>query len=81
MKINVTQEDIDNGEPSSRKCPVAIAILSAGFDDVRVEALHLRFVLDRFQYARSTPDIVADFLEEFDSGAAVEPFSFTLEVE
>ena len=82
MLINVTQEHIDNGlKRTCGKCPVALALLSAGAPDPFVGK-------DMVWIDFSDPDCMGivlpkeahNFIHEFDEGKKVEPFSFTLNI-
>jgi hypothetical protein len=77
MKIVVTQEHIDKGKIDHRcLCPIALAFSDAGLGDVTVSLNNA--------YTRTTlwilPLEARLFVEEFDSGVEVKPFSFELEV-
>jgi hypothetical protein len=77
--INVTQDDIDNGNVGDAcACPVALALRRAfktGGYDFYVEDKCM-FVNN---YAYFNPPEVKNFIVNFDHGIKVEPFSFELE--
>lgn len=81
ITVDVTQQDIDCGYPSSGlTCPVALALKrirpsEAGW--VCAGPLELHIGGQKWE----TPDEVFQFMDNFDKGKAVKPFSFTLEVE
>lgn len=79
LRINVTKKDIAKGkrrEPED--CPVAlaikrqkVAIICVGIDRI--------WIADKD--AISTPKTVQRFIERFDCGNPVKPFSFTLKAQ
>lgn len=82
MKIEVTQEDIERGTRGHcALCPVARAVKRAmRTEDVWADGVAI--VLTRHGDNRlflDTPDEAICFMEEFDAGEPVEPFSFELE--
>ena len=83
--ITVTQEDIDLGERESYcKCPVARAVRRAFGArknrriTVRQEAILIGGDRDERLWAALTPGSVQDFLDRFDRGLTVKPFSTTI---
>jgi hypothetical protein len=94
MKIEVTAEDIERGQPCAPFCcPVARALLRTfappaclertdrlGF---YVRADHEKLVAagtdPRVDVYATTPDIVIEFMKKFDNDKPVEPFSFTID--
>lgn len=77
MKIEVTQTMIDEGEACSCfRCPVAIAIkrasadLTVGFASAWIDQKQVHL-----------PDDAMDFVNAFDGGNPVRPFSFELDYE
>ena len=75
MKIQVTQNDIDNGRSDNCKyCPVALAInrIFPGF--VAVRSLTITVGEDKFPIGIP----VWKFVRKFDTGCAVQPFEFEL---
>jgi hypothetical protein len=82
-KINVTQDNIDSGTRASyRSCPVAQALHDATGQDWWVAAFSAgnsdRFVTNcKFL---ELPSCAVDFVESFDKGHSVEPFTFTLDL-
>ena len=78
MKIDVTQEDIDRGvKGACTQCPVALALARA-FPDVYVDVATTQLLVgDEFIRA---PSVVSIFIEDFDDGEPVQPFSFDLDL-
>lgn len=94
VTVNVTQDCIDRGERENcEKCPVALAMLQAGFVAPQVDGCSLGWTEPGRGVAVyiSTPSDVAFFIDEFDGswideedGKAVnngEPFSFTVDTD
>lgn len=82
MTIEVTQEDIDKGVPENcSKCPVARAIertLPNPSPSIAVDPEVIEwFDGDQWQF-RYTKVKVQTFIERFDAGKPVKPFSFEL---
>ncbi len=79
MKIEVTQEDIRNGQRGNPcECPIAIACHRAFPDASYVRIQSIAFIDDR-DYAM--PEESHDFMRKFDlqGPSAVSPFTFDLE--
>ena len=76
MLIEVTQEDIDNGEKlSETNCAVALAINSCmGIEWAFVGAKTVDLGFDKIEL----PIEVQHFIENFDNDFPVKPFSFEL---
>jgi hypothetical protein len=81
VTIDVTQEDIDSGEPlSCNSCPIALAAERAGFADVSVGG-YLWFVnTDGLRLRASIPPVALEFIGDFDNEETVVPFSFSVEI-
>ena len=82
MRIQVTQEDIDQGEKyNARGCPVACVIKRAGFPYAAVSFAKLIFLEPGSEVVTIVPmpPEVAAFSLAYDSFQAVEPFSFELD--
>jgi hypothetical protein len=78
MLIQVTQEDIDLGvKCSCSKCPVARAIHRETSEFV---AAGLTVVIIGKSRPVQLPDEVEEFIQAFDEGQLVTPFSFELNV-
>jgi hypothetical protein len=84
MKIEVTQTHILSGERSNPKCcAVAIACKDAGLD-VTIDYIirngkEIIVASPIGSECIKLPKIVHDFVERFDEGKHVEPFTFELE--
>lgn len=84
MKIEVTQQDIDNGVPGdAESCPVALACQRTipGCHDLTVGDDTIEFDIDGDAMAFDLPAEVATFVHRFDCKDAVAPFAFDLDVE
>jgi hypothetical protein len=83
MKIQVTQQHIDKGRGGScTSCPVALALNDAGFTRAWVSPSTLRSNWRNGGSIREffpVPDSVLVFINRFDAGLPVDPFSFELE--
>jgi hypothetical protein len=83
MTINVTQDDIAKGKKNNcLRCPVALAVIrETGIHDVYVYGSSVTFYRHSDQCCeRYNTDEVSEFIENFDGGGTVAPFSFELEV-
>lgn len=70
MKIQVTQEDIDNGWPlDSCMCPVALAIKR-----------HITEFDTLVGYYSKLPDECYKFMRSFDKQKSVQPFEFEIDL-
>jgi hypothetical protein len=78
MKIQVTQQDIDEGVAEScHDCPVALAIERATLGDVRV----WRREVSIYKIGRKPLPLTAtDFIDHFDAREPVQPFEFELDI-
>ena len=75
MKIQVTQEDIDNGLPRRIDfCPVALAVRRAFPKNEQVYVGGDRILIGGRRY--HSPSVVFDFISLFDSQAGGLPFEF-----
>jgi hypothetical protein len=83
MRIEVTQEDIDNGlRGNCRQCPIALVVArSTGALYVSVNSgiqwSYFRGCVSP-EHWRRIPLEVFRFMSDFDRGRPVEPFSFEL---
>lgn len=79
MKIQVTQEDINNGmRRNGNKCPVTLAIKRA--TGIALVSSGLTICV----YGRRElipPVAVTEFIEQFDAGNPVSPFEFNLPID
>jgi hypothetical protein len=82
MRIEVTQEDIDNGTKGRcRLCPIALAVRRAtGSPDAWVDDTHIMWGASwgAWDGVAMTPRSAWSFMASFDSGQDVQPFSFEL---
>ena len=85
MLIQVTRDDIRNGQPSrATKCPVALAINRAIHNDSKYctagvcGAYISVYILGKMK-RYYTPEPVKDFIRAFDTGKHCEPFIFELD--
>lgn len=84
FSVNVTQEDIDNGEIlTSRFCPVALALKRTfkgkveAFVGVReATVIFRRFLIPDKKVTINFPSNVRTFIVDFDSEKPVSPVSF-----
>ena len=75
MKINITQEDINNGHLSEPdKCPIALAIMGEIQEatNVHVDTEDTTFYVFGKLLAYWNPEETMDFISAFDSGDIVE---------
>lgn len=78
--INVTQKDIDQGDRDKcQTCPVALA-LNRVAKKPWVEYGYIRFSDGHSRCAVAVPAGVHDFMEEFDTGEDVKPFTFKINI-
>ena len=81
MKIQVTQQHIDNGvRGSTTSDPVALAMKSAGLEKPWVSPAYLAWRKDNKDYSVLAPESVLEFLKRFDNGLPSEPFEFEVGV-
>ncbi len=79
MKICVTKKDIANGTPTEPDCcPIALALIRAGFNDVSVDTDNVRLFVGK--PSLKLPQKAIDFIEQFDNGEEVDPFTFELKL-
>lgn len=79
--FDVTQACIDKGvHLECTQCPVALAMLNAGFTGVSITDLTCSGSLNGTVWSSRTPHKVVSFIERFDDGELTEPFSFDLEM-
>lgn len=81
IRVDVTEADIRTGVKGDMcNCPIAIAIKRAiGCSGVHVDGMWIE-VHEPFESWRQyrTPDVVDAFIDRFDAGQPVAPFSFVL---
>lgn len=83
IKIDVTQEDIDKGEQGTpNACPIALACVRAGYTNPDVDGLCISITApDGGRVHAVTPKVATLFVEYFDGGLEVEPFSFEIDAD
>lgn len=84
ITVNVTQDCINSGLTGDcEKCPVALAMLQAGFIEPTVDASHLEWMEPSVgtRFYDYTPGAVASFVHDFDENgiAGGKPFSFVVD--
>jgi hypothetical protein len=80
MKIKVTAEHIRNGECSADRCPIALALHSAGHTEATV--FYSSVCLDgRGDIEVLLPEEAIKFIHLFDRREHVEPFEFEISLE
>ena len=73
MRINVTQQDIDNGlRCNQTHCPIAIAVYRCAALSFAVYSINMRYK----EFNIQLPASVQEFIESFDNNKEVQPFSF-----
>jgi hypothetical protein len=81
IRINVTQDDIDNGQSNdSKRCPITRAMRRAGFLRVDADTDLLWFHYKGIEHSVVTPKAAKDFITHFDSirGGPAKPVRFTI---
>ena len=78
MLIEVTAEDIKKGEQGNCwRCPIALALIRAfRTDDVAAPGPYARINHERLDL----PNEVRRFIDDFDNGDEVSPFTFELPI-
>lgn len=82
MKITVTESDISNGNAGDeQRCPIALAFQrTAGLTDCSVSDRMVVFTWKKGLRYRSLPPKARHFIEDYDGGKTVKPFSFILPI-
>jgi hypothetical protein len=88
FNIEVTQDDIDEGERQSTcDCPIALALsratgLEGGYGEMDIDAdgLYVNGKRTLRRASNRLPSIARDFIREFDAGREVSPIRFQLTV-
>ena len=81
--IHVTQEYINKGQPDNDfHCPVRYAMLSHGFTVTSVRSAYIYFGRPDATSGNkiATPQKVKQWLEAFDEGNPVSPFTFEIDL-
>lgn len=78
MKVQVTQEDIDEGTPrSSTHCPIARALIRL-LPEAKIGVGRIRILVNKTVI--HTPTAAAEFMKVFDRLGSGAPFEFELEI-
>lgn len=79
MKIQVTSDDIKNGNRTFITCPVSLALNRETKKECIVDR-HTIAIYDKYLNVASycSPKSVFDFIRDFDDGLEVQPFEFDL---
>lgn len=84
FSFTVSQENIDDGIPGDAElCPVAYCMKGDGIPYVEVGPSWVDFtdpITGNTYVQVPMPDILQDFVHDFDAGYDVEPMAFTLKV-
>lgn len=78
VRIEVTQEDIDKGKHGAMSCPVARATSRAFGYSVAVWGDYIDVRKTTSKTVFCAPGEVGRFIDAFDSGRTVKPFTFTI---
>lgn len=79
--IQVKQIDINSGvRKKAQYCPIARALKRHGFKHVSVGFVYMTYVSNTVYYSVTLPKRVRTFINRFDTGRPVKPFSFKIEV-
>lgn len=78
MKITVTQEDIEKGKRGCRNCPIALATNRTTLLDAAVYP-HCIISVD-MGTVWVLPKKAQQFIQRFDDGKPVHPFTFDIEL-
>lgn len=85
MLIKVTQEDIDGGiTDDMRLCPIALAVRRITKEDlveVDENTIYIETIIGRSPKLYKTSKTAKKFIQDFDAGEKVKPFSFKLSKE
>lgn len=79
MQVDITQADIDSASRSSRKCPIAQALMRMGYKNVGVGYNTASFYEGNVSHLYNLPYEANMFVRRYDGRMKVEPMSFTLE--
>ena len=80
MLIEVTQEDIDNGEKvQADRCAVAIALQRCGFINAHISQSNIVYGVP--YKSIETPFAASEFIKHYDANDEVKPFSFELDID
>jgi hypothetical protein len=79
VAVEVTTGGIKLGVPSEvSKCPIARALKYLKFRNVKVDFHEIGFTYKGVDYHAATPKSASKFIERFDGGKPVKPFTFNI---
>lgn len=82
-KIKVTQDHINKGQPHAAcYCPIALAMLGMGFDDIEVVSNRVSGEIDGSYYGADLPVEARSFVLTFDDDPrdeSLQPFEFEVD--
>ena len=79
MTVRVTETNLLDGVPKEpEKCPIALAVKDKGFDWAYADRDFISFGLGERTYWVGTPLIALCYMDDFDDGKDVSPFSFDI---
>lgn len=79
ITIDVTQDDINKGiKENCRFCPVALAVQRT-FNDPEMDVFS-PCIKNCEEDRVASPSSVCDFIDRYDNGESVQPFSFEIDV-
>lgn len=77
--VKVTRWHIEHGtKGSERTCPIALALMSQGYGEVRVNKEIIEFSTINRVFTFHTPNSVKQWITRFDCALSVEPMEFEL---
>ena len=84
VTVEVTADDIAHGKPGRcSSCPIALGVIRSGIGatDIAVglETCWVSMAHDEHLTGYEMPDEALDFIDAFDNGRPVAPFSFSME--
>jgi hypothetical protein len=81
MLIQVTQDDIQNGERwNGHQCPIALAMFRAGIRFPSICRNTIMWYEDHEFKAIEPEPLVSKFINDFDNGYSVDPIEFELPI-
>ena len=79
LRVEVTAEDIAKGVRNTcDRCPIALALSALGVIEPFVDGYAVEF--GNCEEQVRTPEVASAFIEAFDLGNPVEPFTFEIDV-
>jgi hypothetical protein len=80
IRVVVTAEQIQRGQPGCGECPVALAFRDLGFPRVSVGTNDIVIFFGATPVSVKLPPIVRDFILDWDSGYQVSPLTFWVDL-